>query len=210
MKTKKSKYLQYSPGDIVAVPMQRGGWGIALIARKPISQKCGDAGIWCIGFDRVYDTPPQPDCYEGLTILDAAVFQVCGDLNIAERIWPIIGSIPSYDPQQWPLPPTTFVFWRDVRHPIPPDRQRIIITEDVELRDINIKNNGFVPPDKYHLLPCGAGLGGRDMLSYALALAVKDRHQHYYFKPTPEALAVWADCIERVKQAGLYPAAEPY
>jgi hypothetical protein len=208
-KQSRTKYAQYEPGDMVGVPLQGGGWGAALIARRPASERPPNALVACWGFDRLFDEQPTWEECRHLTLFDAAVFHKCGDLSIAEGLWPVLGHMERFEPTEWPIPSTTFVHILGDSHPIEPRRQRVIITEDVELCCVNIANEGYVSPDRYHWLPWGLGLGGRDMLSYAISNAVKKRHPAYYCRPTPEIVAVWNTCIERVKQAGLFPVAEP-
>lgn len=205
----KTKYVQYEPGDIIAVPLQGGGWGASLIARRPASVQPPNALIACWGFDRQFADQPDWSNVRDLTLFDAAVYLECGDMNIAEGLWPILGHKEPFNPSEWPIPPTTFVHFRGDCHPVAAHRQRIIIVEDRELRGVNIRNDSYVPSDLYHLLPWGLGWGGRDTLSYAISLAVKARDPRYYFRPTPETVAVWNTCIDRVKNAGLFPVAEP-
>ncbi|MBX3031270.1 MAG: immunity 26/phosphotriesterase HocA family protein [Chloroflexi bacterium] len=89
---------RYRAGAIVAVPLDDGGYAVCVVARRH--------GTVILGYffgPRYQDVPT----IEGLPTLradDALLAIVVGDFSIRDGEWPIIGRIPGWEPEQWPMP----------------------------------------------------------------------------------------------------------
>lgn len=89
----------YGEGTVFLVPLPRGGFGRGVIAR--ISPKGGTL----LG----YFFAPRVNDPADATIADlrpeAAVARLrCGDLGLLKKQWPLLGPLPAWDRDKWPMP----------------------------------------------------------------------------------------------------------
>lgn len=207
-KAKRPKWNQYRPGDLFALPLgEGGGYGVGLVARKAKSDRIGSATVFCYGFDLVFDRLPSLEEVRHLRVTDAIHVSTCLDRSLADGRWTILGPLAGFRPEDWPVPPHTHLLLKGDVRPTEMKRQRLIITEDVELNSVNIPNTDLIPAEEYQFLPVGRGAGGAFVMELELERAIRLRDPRQYIRITPEVLRVWGACIERVKAAGLYPEA---
>lgn len=87
----------YREGDVFAVPLEDGGYGIGLVARA--------TGGWVLGyfFDRIHVELPDLDAL--LLERDSAIaVERFGDDGLLNGTWPILGRIPAWNREAWPMP----------------------------------------------------------------------------------------------------------
>lgn len=108
------------PGDLLALPLDSedlglegpGGWCCALVGIQ-IGRSSG-ALLWI--FEKRFSTVPTLE--EGITaaqIRRVAAILDAGTRGIVDGRWHVIGRLPSYDSQQWPMP----LMWHPRLHPAP-------------------------------------------------------------------------------------------
>lgn len=89
-------------GGVFVVPLKHGASAIGVAARiKP------GRGAKCIlgyFFKNVFSAQPNVDDVGSLRADDAILIAVFGDLGIKTGNWPIIGVLPSWDRNAWPVP----------------------------------------------------------------------------------------------------------
>ncbi len=91
--------LPYREGDVFAVPLQDGSYGIGVVARMD-----GRGAVLGYFFNRRYDSAPAAADLGGLTALDAILVQVFGDPGLVRGSWPVIGPLPNWRREEWPMP----------------------------------------------------------------------------------------------------------
>lgn len=90
----------YEEGDWFAVPLQGGGYALGLIARM----KPNSSGLLGYFFGPRYSEIPKLAAAAQLHSTDAIERLIFGDLDLLERNWPVLGALPGWNRQQWPLP----------------------------------------------------------------------------------------------------------
>jgi hypothetical protein len=88
----------YREGDWFAVPLEESGYALGLIARMKKS------GIFGYFFSRRYAEVPTLVDAARLRSADAIERLIFGDLDLLNRAWPVLGALPAWDRQQWPMP----------------------------------------------------------------------------------------------------------
>lgn len=88
----------YKEGDWFAVPLEGGGYALGLIARMRGS------GVFGYFFGRRYSKVPSLADAASLTPSDAIQRLIFGDLDLLEGRWAVLGSLPDWDRQAWPMP----------------------------------------------------------------------------------------------------------
>lgn len=92
----------YSEGDLFAVPLSEGRYAVGIVARS-------DAKGAVLGyfFGPVQLDPnhlPGAEELDHLRASDAVLVKVFGDLGLVHGNWPIIGQLPSWQREDWPMP----------------------------------------------------------------------------------------------------------
>lgn len=187
----KPKPFSYSVGDLLAIPLKGGGYGVAIVANAKYDGKVRDL-LFLYGFDKVYESPPPLAEVKNLRITDAITVESCGDLSIREGRWIIIGPLPGFKEEEWPVPPKR-------------NGPNIVIANTYEYGDICLGNDKLVSRKDFKCLPIMTGLGDAIVFESTLAKAIKERHPLYYFTITPHSLIVWDKCIKRAAAAGKVP-----
>ncbi len=91
--------LEYGPGVLFAVPLNVGGYGLGLVVRaNPRGVMFG----YFFGPRRAQ--PPEVSQVEQLSGVDAVLVGRFGDLHLKQGKWPIIGPIPDWSRDRWPMP----------------------------------------------------------------------------------------------------------
>jgi hypothetical protein len=93
------KKLPYKPGDLFAVPLPCGGFGVGLVARM-------DGKGIVLGYffgPRRDDLPRASDVGEPFA-RDSIEIAMFGHLGLIGGRWPIIGPLPNWNTASWPVP----------------------------------------------------------------------------------------------------------
>jgi len=93
--------LPYKEGTVFALPLRRGGYAIGIVAR---TSALGGLFLGYL-FGPVSRVIPSLKDVENLRPEDALRIARIGDLSLMEKTWPIIGQIPSWIHEEWPIPP---------------------------------------------------------------------------------------------------------
>lgn len=91
--------LPYDEGDLFAVPLPGGGYAVGVVARM---DRKGVLLAYFFG-PRSERLPPLPHLGE-VRALDAILVQRLGDVGLVDGDWPIIGHLPSWRREEWPMP----------------------------------------------------------------------------------------------------------
>ncbi len=89
-------------GDLFAVPLKSGGYGIGVIARMKKGR--GAKSIVGYFFDLKLDNIPEPSDLSDIGHSQVRYITQFGDLGLHEDRWPIIGPMPNWDQEDWPMP----------------------------------------------------------------------------------------------------------
>jgi hypothetical protein len=91
--------VNYKEGDWIALPLvDRGGWGLGLVAR------CKSPTIIGYFFGPRRKEPPTMADTVGLRRDDAIVVGDVGDLGMRLGEWLVVGSQPNWNRADWPMP----------------------------------------------------------------------------------------------------------
>jgi Immunity protein 26 len=98
-KRKSLPAIQYEEGDLFAVPLRQGGFGLCLVARKSAD------GI-TVGyfFGPRFEKPPSLRDLSTLEQNKAYLVARFGDLGIIDGTWMPIGRLPAFNRVGWPVP----------------------------------------------------------------------------------------------------------
>ncbi len=187
------------PGDLVAVPLERGGWAVALVVRVvPYASGRPPHAIHTYGFGRLFESCPTLDDALKLRITDTVCFDYSSGYEVWAGAWPRLGALPEFSERDWPLPPTA-----GTAGPRYFDRgDRLIVhvathcgaTTEV-LWD---STETFILHEEYCQLPHIKGLGDATWLSVALDMALHEHHPWHYYPVTEERLAIWKRVMDRI------------
>lgn len=89
---------KFKEGDCFALPLKRGGYALGLIARM------NNHGVIGYFFGTRYRDVPKPADLEGLRLKEAIQCLKFSDMDLRNRSWPIVGSLPAWERQHWPMP----------------------------------------------------------------------------------------------------------
>jgi hypothetical protein len=93
------KKFPWKEGDWIAIPLvDRGGWGVGLIARLKAPTIIG----YFFGPRRA--KPPVLEDLIGLTPDQAVLIADTGDMGLRDQEWLVIGSQPDFQRADWPMP----------------------------------------------------------------------------------------------------------
>lgn len=163
--------IQYSLGDLFAVPLKRGGHGIVSPVRWSIAEPLGKRALLVYGFDGVHSRPPTEGVVHALTPLSAVLLAHVLDEDLVRGKYPRIGTISNFQVEQWPNPP----FWMPGR--------LLITTNKRTLNQRNIQSKGFVSDNLLSRFPPAAGIGAASVLETLLDIAIRG--------PRPESARKW-------------------
>ena len=147
----------YGEGDLFAVPLRDGGYAVGLAARTD-----GKGIVVGYFFGQRFDIPPEAGEVDPSDVVWISMF---GDLGLVKREWPVIGRLPGWRREDWPMP----VFGRResltdrvlrVEYPddepnAVPRETRITEEEVAELPEDGLAGAGFVEKRMTRLLGGG-------------------------------------------------------
>ncbi len=198
------------PGNLLAIPLKRGGWGVVLVAHQHEFGGTPPETIVVYGFDRVFDHVPTFNEAAQFGILDTIHNYYGSDVLCRRGRWKSIGLKPGFRAEDWPRPPEAVLnkdptTGRFTLRDSDPAEQRIVVGAAGYAASINVPAAGLATPEEYMRLPPFRGLGCTDALEASLDLALRDHTPRDYFRVTEQALAAWRRVLARVKEQGLYP-----
>jgi hypothetical protein len=91
--------LPYEEGDWFAVPLRDYGYGVGIAARVD-----GKGGVLGYFFGPRRTELPALSELTALSAGDSVLVQQFGDLSLIKREWPVIGHLPEWDREHWPMP----------------------------------------------------------------------------------------------------------
>jgi hypothetical protein len=94
------KKLPYVEGTAFAVPLRGDGYGIGVVAR--MSPRGRILLVYLFGPRRTY--VPTASELDGLAPRQAVRRLRIGDLHLVDGKWPIIGLLPGWERNEWPMP----------------------------------------------------------------------------------------------------------
>lgn len=100
----------YTQGSVFAVPLRDGGFGLGVVAR---SSRGGITLGYFFGPRR--DELPGSDVATLLNPADVLLIRLFGDLGLLRGEWPVLGRIPDWKSEDWPVPFFVRVNYADPR-----------------------------------------------------------------------------------------------
>lgn len=94
-----TRKLPYREGDVIAVPLRDGGYAVGVAAR--LNGKGAVVGYF---FGQRYGDVPDLDEIGELNREEAVLIQTLGDLGLIRGTWPVIGQLPGWRREEWPMP----------------------------------------------------------------------------------------------------------
>jgi hypothetical protein len=91
--------LAYAEGDVFAVPLGGGGYAVGVVARMN-----GRGAVLGYFFEQRYELAPTLAGVGELDAVDNALIAIFGDLGLIRGKWPVLGRLPGWRRQEWPMP----------------------------------------------------------------------------------------------------------
>ena len=91
--------LQYAEGDVFAVPLREGGYGVGVVARTN-----GEGAVLGYFFGQRHEEPPKLADLGEPHAVDNVLVAIFGDLGLIRGKWPIVGQLPAWRREEWPMP----------------------------------------------------------------------------------------------------------
>ena len=96
------KKRPYEEGDVFAVPLPKGGYAVGVLARAKWARKyCSTLGYF-FGPRRSAVTTLEE--IGPLRKEDALYVTIFGDLGLHNGTWPVLGRLPNWNRDHWPMP----------------------------------------------------------------------------------------------------------
>jgi hypothetical protein len=97
-----AKRRPYDEGTCFAIPLVGGGYALGVVARaRP--RRAGKILFAYFFGPKSVDVPTLADV-SGLVTEEAITNALIGDLYLIEGSWPILGSLPDWKREEWPIP----------------------------------------------------------------------------------------------------------
>jgi len=106
---KVSKLIPFHEGDVIAIPLPKGGYGLGVVSAVPKTRRSllWISFVWWFG--PKWDHVPTIDEVPALKAEDKCLFGLVVMKYVHTGKWPVVGRLPGYNPSQWPMP--EFVRW---------------------------------------------------------------------------------------------------
>lgn len=167
---------KYNVGDFVSVPLNGGGFGVAIVARRSQDRAGRFREVYLYGLNRVSSGEPLLADLQRASTDDVITFAHTSDRCIVEGRWRVIGALNNFRSSDWPLPPFISgnkVYWIN-------DESLSLEHFDREL----VKAN-----DRRHFRIEHYGVNA-DALQAGIPLAIKDPDRHATYLPRA-SVKVW-------------------
>lgn len=153
--------VKYEERDLIAVPLEGGQYGVALVARWSKASRRDHKTIICYGFNRLFNRVPTHEEVGHLTPCDAVVIGVGGDRAVARGYWRRLGPALEFTYERWPVPPFRGMFsGRPIWH----------VGDRLDVVDVR---EDIVPEDEMAVLPPDRGMGTSRFMEWCLEIAVQ-------------------------------------
>lgn len=205
--------LKYPPGTMFSLPLERGGYGLGIIARItpwPSNRMCL---MYVYGFGKVYDSPPSAEEARQLTFEDAVAVGTGRDAPLRKGWWHVVHQMEPFDPEEWPVAPQIAQVLPSPDGPITYDLvrpPRVELIEDMYLRADNIDARHLVTESDFDHLPLIQGLLIDRALEGTLDYAIRTPNRFCRAPISRHARDIWYRIIYDAKRLGLYPKSEPW
>jgi hypothetical protein len=93
------RYVPNEEGALFAVPLDAGGYAIGLVSRAD-----GKGTLVAYFFGPRRGEIPRLEDLAALSRADAVTIRRCGDLHLGDQRWPVIGRLPGWSREKWPIP----------------------------------------------------------------------------------------------------------
>ena len=97
--------FEYQESTLFAVPLEGGSYAIGLVARRSPKGKI----IFAYFFDPGSQCIPNQISLQKITKESSILRLMCGDLQLHNGTWPIIGHLSPWKREEWPMP----LFYRE-------------------------------------------------------------------------------------------------
>jgi hypothetical protein len=94
----KKKKIIPKEGDVFAVPLMQGGYGMGLIARE---HKKITLGYF---FATIYESLPMEVDFTDINKCEVALIGKFSSMSIEKGEWPVLESIDNFNRSEWPIP----------------------------------------------------------------------------------------------------------
>ena len=94
----RKKKIKVKEGDVFAVPLRQGGYGIGLVARE---HKTLTLGYF---FKKIYSSVPDDIDITDINKWEVVLIGKFSSMGIENGEWPLIKIIPDYNRNEWPIP----------------------------------------------------------------------------------------------------------
>lgn len=173
------KSVSYELGDLFAVPLRGGGFGVAIVVRWLSDKRRGAKAVDVFGFGKLYEQHPSLREVAHLTIFDAVHHITCGDRAMSTGRWPRIGQLPRFRLEDWPVPPHCSG-----------DRMDVPISEDEDGSE-NVSSLKYIAPHERHHFPQFIALGDSAYLEVMLDHIIRVDNADRRLRVTPESVRIW-------------------
>lgn len=160
-----STYLDYSVGDVFAVPLASRGFGIALVAAMRAGKRKSVGHVWLFGFGPRRRIFPTARAVTALRLRDALCYVFQGDRALTTGRWRKFAHINQLSDSGIFAPP----------HQCSNGRQ--VLWHNPCLGETDYYDADCLPKRVFGLLPFEHGIGNSSMLEYGLDDALKPAAQ---------------------------------
>jgi hypothetical protein len=95
-----SQALPYSEGDVFGVPLEGGDWALGVVSRAAPGGRIVTGHF----FGPRRGSRPASAELPDLRAEDAVAVERFGDLGLFDGSWPVLGSVPDWRRDDWPVP----------------------------------------------------------------------------------------------------------
>lgn len=182
-KTTTPTYLDYSVGDVFAVPLASRGFGLGLVVAMEPGKRKSVGRVWLFGFGPRRRTPPTQRTANKLRLADALAYAFQGDRALTTGRWKRIAHIDALADSQLLAPPCQC------------SNGRQVLWHNLALDATDFYDAFCLPKRLFTLLPAEHGFGDSSCLEYELDNALKQTLWYGPLNTTSRARAAWRRAI---------------
>jgi hypothetical protein len=186
-----------------AVPFPNDRWGVILIARQWKSSRRPPHVVFVYGFDLCLSSPSIKVNELHVDICGAVYMQLASDLRAWDGTWTLIGKLPAFRPEDWPIPPQANEWGGGP--PVRGEELFVLLTHennDYSARSEEVFTDAsgrMINYDDYVMLPKAFGLGDGGVIDKFFPKAVLDPMYYSRYQITPEKLEAWKRVTRRIR-----------